>query len=233
MKFRVFKLSEMEVRASILVTILMTALLIWCDFYNSFANIQDYILSMLECLIGAFIGLIGFALSGIAIIVSLFSKSQVRKITELNGEDTLEQLLGSYKYLALSVAIQIGAFIACYVLIISDKDVAPPILFWGMVIICMYHFFFNIFYTVALTSNCIKLYRISNIYQEVLAKDKRFFDTLNEVKIDYILSIIMNIGSYNLDQVRDDMISFIERSNIDEKDKLIAYVKSAYTKNET
>lgn len=54
--------------------------------------------SIYTCIIGAMIAILGFSLSGIAIIAGLFPSSIVIEIDKGNGAGTLKYLLSSYVF---------------------------------------------------------------------------------------------------------------------------------------
>lgn len=85
----------------------------YLDFYNNFELFVSNLNSIYTCIIGAMIAILGFSLSGIAIIAGLFPSSIVIEIDKGNGAGTLKYLLSSY-VLAKNVAVQCIFLIAIY-----------------------------------------------------------------------------------------------------------------------
>ena len=92
----------------------------------------------------------------------------------------------------------------------------------------LYHVVFIILYTVALIENCIELYKIKNIYSKINRTQKSIHDEVNEVKIDYIFSTLINIHDFSQKEVIDNLLLFIEESDLQNKESVIKYIKSQY-----
>lgn len=101
-------------------------------------------------------------------------------------------------------------------------------MFYILVWMELYHVVFIILYTVALVKNCIELYKIKNIYSKINRTQRSIHDEVNEVKIDYIFSTLINIYGFSQKEVIDGLLTFIEDSNIQNKESVIKYIKSQY-----
>ena len=76
--------------------------------------------------------------------------------------------------------------------------------------------------------NCIELYKIKNIYSKINRTQKSIHDEVNEVKIDYIFSTLINIHDFSQKEVIDNLLLFIEESDLQNKESVIKYIKSQY-----
>ena len=97
---------EWEVKVSILITInFLLCTFCWLKFgiriLKTFCKITLPDLMLLYFGMAMF-GMLGFSLSGVAIIVSLFSNNEIKKIDEINGTGTIEYILSSYIFLAIN-----------------------------------------------------------------------------------------------------------------------------------
>ena len=81
---------ETEVKLAIIFTAFTIFILVYLQIYNNFSLFEERFSSILEMLSGGLIGLLGFSISGIAIIVTLFTKEETYWITKLNGENKSE-----------------------------------------------------------------------------------------------------------------------------------------------
>lgn len=228
----IINIKEWEVRISFLSTIIFIVFFYVMDFYSQFIAFQGCISEVIICLLGAMFGLLGFSLSGLAFLTTLFSKKEIKLIEKINGKGVVKQLLSSYSFLSVNIAIQILVLLVIYVLLASNKNLICEGLFWSIVGIELYHINFILFYTVALIYNCVKMYSIKNNYQDVIENEKNFYIRVNEIRIDYILSILSNIHGFSLDEIKEDIIRVINDSTIEEeeKNKIIRYIKSQYEK---
>lgn len=239
--YDLFDKKEWEVRWAFGVSVSLVLFFLVINFYNDFFHYKESISNLIICFVGAMLGLLGFALSGIAIIVSLFTKEEAANINAINGENTITNILSSYSFLAKNIAIQCLALFLLYFLNEGNADIAliyflnkviPDIvsilLFYALVGVEIYHIVFIILYTVALIKNCIELYRIKNIYSKMDQVQKSIHDEVNEVKIDYIFSTLINIYEFSQREVIDGLLTFIEDSNMQNKESVIKYIKSQY-----
>lgn len=226
--YDLINIREWEVKASIVITTLLTICFKWLELYPDFKNFENILQDLMLCILGAMFGLLGFSLSGVAFIVSLFSHSELKKIDKINGTGTIEYILSSYTFLAVNIAVQCIGIVIVYMSLSSNKDLANKMVFWLITTIEIYHVVFIIFYTVALIKNCIDLYKVKNIYAEISDKEKKFYDVLNEVKIDFIFATLMNIYNFSIEDIKNSLISFVNDSELKNKDEIIEYIKKQY-----
>lgn len=231
LKHRIYDLVNLkawEVKVTIFITAIVLCVLSYFDFYSEFYKFEGAITEVALVLVGAMFGTLGFSLSGVAIIVSLFNKKEIKIIDKINGEGKIEYLLSSYVFLAINVATQIVLLLIVYLAMMSDKNILESKGFWLITSVEVYHIIFIIFYTVALIENCIKMYNIKNIYEEIEDKEKNFYNIVNEVKIDFIFSTMINNFGCNLEDVKKSLIEFVDESNLKNKDEIMKYIKKQY-----
>ena len=227
-KYDLINGKEWEVKWSIGVSSLLLLLLLCIGFYDNFEVYEKALCDLLICFIGSMIGLLGFSLSGIAIIVSLFSKGETKNIEQINGKDTIAEILSSYTFLAKNIVVQCVALIVIYMLCSSEVVMAPIVIFYLILFLEIYHVIFILLYTVSLIENCIELYKIKNIYSEIESTQKTIHDNVNEIKIDFILSTLISNYGCSTTEVIDKMIQFVEESDISNKEAIIQYIKNQY-----
>lgn len=227
-KYDLINRKEWEVKWSIGVSSLLLFLLLCIGFYDNFEVYEKALCDLLICFIGSMIGLLGFSLSGIAIIVSLFSKGETKNIEQINGKDTIAEILSSYTFLAKNIVVQCVALIVIYMLCSSEVVMAPIVIFYLILFLEIYHVIFILLYTVSLIENCIELYKIKNIYSEIESTQKTIHDNVNEIKIDFILSTLISNYGCSTTEVIDKMIQFVEESDISNKEAIIQYIKNQY-----
>lgn len=226
--YDLINIKEWEVKSSILATIIFVGFFWYVDLYRNIAEFIDVLCSCIECLIGALIGLLGFTLSGITIIVSLFTKTEIKLIKRVNNKDIVTEVLSSYVFLAENIAVQCVCLFIINIILNSNLPIVDIGIFYFLIAIEVYHIVFIVFYTTALVKNCIKIYRIKSLYDDIDSVEKRDYELVNEIKIDYILSIIMNDHNISLEQIVTEIVDLIEKSGIEKKDKVIRYIKNQY-----
>lgn len=224
-----FNIHEWEVKGAILITIIFVIFFWYINFYEEFFFYETIVKDLIIEILGAYIGLLGFSLSGIAIIVSLFSKKEIALINEINKKETTTLILESYGFLAKNIGIECFILIMFYFLISSKRPLVNIWFFYVIIAIEIYYIAFIIFYTVALVGNCIELYKIKNIYHEIEVTEKTIHDIVSEVKIDYIFSTLVNIHSYTTEEIVSNLVLFVQESSVNNKDAIIDYIKKQYS----
>lgn len=219
---------EWEVRWAAFTTLVIFVVFIYIDFYKEFSVYESDLKNLMTCILGAFIGLLGFSLSGIAIIVSLFSTKETNAINKINGKDKIIDILTSYSFLAKNIGIQCFLLVVIYFLVSSRHPIMNNVAFYVCLIVEIYHIAFVIYYTIALVKNCVELYRIKEIYSDIENAEKSIHDTVNEVKIDYIFSTLIENYGCSRDEIIEKLILFIKESQLENKEKIVKYIQQQY-----
>ena len=227
-----FNIKEKEVQYALVLSITIMVLLYFLNIYDDFITIQGNIIDFLELLLGGIIGLLGFSISAIAIIVTLFSREEMVQIEKINGKNVLEDFLSSYVFLNISIAIEIAELVIIVLAISSNKSQVNAIVFWLISWILTYHFFFNIFYLVSLVRNCVELYKIKRIYSKIEKEEWRFIDEINDVRIEFLLSTLMNVCDCSQQQMKEFMIEFVRNRPSDNEERLEKYIEKRYGEKE-
>lgn len=222
-------IKEKEVQFSIILSILAVVVINLLDVYKDFLYFEDIIQSILLEITGGMIGLLGFALSGVAIIVSLFSEKQIRLIELYNEPGIIEKIMTSFVFLSICSVMNIMISICINIAISSNKTVVDEFAFYILAIIVIYLICFTLVYTVNLVYGCIELFTIKKTYAEVEKKD--FFHKANELRINFIL--ISLLRKYKISE--EDMVEELDRMTdaINDKDeqKLKEYFHRSYLDN--
>lgn len=219
-----FKFKEAEVKLSCMVTVILVLVSILVNMYGKFEQYQPEIKSLFYCLIGAFIGIAGFSLSGIAILTSMFTEKQIETIEKNNGRGVIERIMSSFAFLAFNVVFAVLFMIILLIIITGIEKMPPQIIFYLLEALYTYIVFFNLFYTVSLVFNCIQCFTIKRIYD--VNSEKDFFDKANEVRIDYILSYILRQNNISREQFLETLDGYSANSEYEEA--LIDYFKNYY-----
>ena len=218
---------ENEVVISFIFSALLCLGLMFCNLYEDFHHFEEIIKDILIGVGTSSIGIIGLALSGVAIITGLFSTDQISKIEKYNGQGSFERLMSSFLFLAFNCALLfvfsiMGIFFSGSNLSIPDKRV-----FFVIIFLYTYFTLYNIFYAVSLVGNCIAIFKIRNTYNAIIEKD--FFDVANEIRIDFIYSTILKKYNISEKEFLNSLESAVQNSDIDCKERLIDYYYRYYT----
>ncbi|MFJ7932114.1 hypothetical protein [Peribacillus sp. NPDC096448] len=181
---------NLECQAALLFAIVLLVVINLLHVHETFSSFLIAFQNITLGIAQALIGMLGFVLAGIAIITSTLKKDVVKKIEQVNGKGTIEQILSSFEFLAINISISIVLFYVVYLMLYSPSKLIGTGFFNCMVFLISYLFIFTIFYSAALVSNCAKLFLINNTYEEIVTNEKKLIEVANEVRIDFMLNAL-------------------------------------------
>lgn len=222
-----FAIECFEVKIAIIVTAIITFCLFgMLSFYESFYTIQSDFKQVLLTILGGEFTLLGMSLAGMAIIVSLITPELIQIINSIDKEDTINRVLSHFEFSAFNLAIQAAYLLGIYLSFLSERQVIDKCFFVICFMVVCYHFFFNLFYIVALVGECINIYEIKNQCGKIALLEKSTIDVANEIRIDYILAILLR--GKKKEQLLGDLFEMIDKSNISDKQAIKTYLKKYY-----
>jgi len=214
-----------EVKISLLIATVILLIFNMLNVYSNYDVYESTIETIMTCVIGGFIGLIGFSLSGLSILTTMFSRKQIEFLEKNNPEHKIEEVLCSYAFNAFSIAIAVIVLIMFMLISKNNEILVSKATFNVCCWLLVYIIVFNIMYTVALTFNCIECFAIKNILSVHERKD--FFDKVNEVRIDYLIR-----KTADRDLTPEKLIKDLEEAastlNKEDKEKIMEYFKKYY-----
>lgn len=224
-----YALSSFEVRSGIACAVIISWLLFdKLEMYELFQLYQSDLKQIISVIIGGEFSLLGMSLAGMAIITSIFSQDEIKIINSIDTSDTINRVLSQFEFFALNIGFQMVYLIAIYLMLTSNKLLIDKIWFVTIFLVIVYHFCFNIFYIISLIENCIKINEIKGVCTKIATVEKSNVDIANELRIDYILKII--IEERNIDKARmlDDLFEMLDKTNIQNPQKIKDYLQNYY-----
>lgn len=219
---------EKEVQVSLVLSVFGMAFIYVLNVYKDFVCFESIIQSVLLEITGGMIGLLGFSLSGIAIIVSIFTEKQIKLIEFYNEPGVIETIMTSFVFLSICSVINIIIATCINFAISSNQTVVTESIFYILSLLIIYLILFTLIYTVSLVYSCIELFTIKKTYGEIEKKD--FFHKANELRINFIL--ISLLRKYGISE--EEMVKELDKmvDAIDEKDKgkIKEYFHESYLK---
>ena len=73
-------------------------------------------------------------------------------------------------------------------------------------------------------------FKLKNTYQKVTELEKSLYESVNEVRIDFIIKALMELCDESLESIHSKMQMFIENSEIKDKNEILQYLNSHYNK---
>ena len=192
-KYKKFKefldYESMESIVAFLMTIIFIFMSECINLYEKF-DIFELAIQISIYVAAALIGMIGIILAGISIVISSINKENRKVIEKLNGEDTIEELLVSFEFLAFIVGIQILVYFCLYIILYSDISILPKVPFYIIIALLVFNLTFTLFYTVQLVGNSTRIFIISKKYDDLIEEHNDILQVANEVRIDFILKVL-------------------------------------------
>jgi len=223
-----YNFKSIECKVSLIITTIILFCFIFLDVYEDFTTFVVSLQNITVYIGQALIGMLGIILAGIAIIVSVLNKDTLNSIEKKNGKGSIHRVLISFEFLIFNIGIGIFLFFLLNLILSSDQKLIPIYWFYFAIAIISYFLAFIIFYTVSLTGNCIRIFYINDLYTDVSIKERNFYEIANEIRIDYLLSILHKTSNLSPKEILRDLDSFVDSSNIPNKDDIKKYLKNYY-----
>ncbi|MTI62130.1 MAG: hypothetical protein FH762_19465 [Firmicutes bacterium] len=234
-------IKKFECYFSLFLSLLYILLFNYVQLYEKFNIYEEALRNISLNIISALFGLLGLILAGIAIFIGVLDKD-IRKIIEKinNKNNKIDKVLFSFGFLSLVIVSEIIIFITVYILLYSSIHIISKRFFYIVIFIIIYLFLFILFYILSLIGNCIQVYFISNTYKEIINKEKNTYIEINELRIDFMFELLLdedrkekflsniNSASNKKELFVRELINFILRSNVNNKDNIIKYIKKYY-----
>lgn len=226
-KFIDFK--QPEVKWAILVSISLETFFALISLYSNFPLFESLLDSIFQCIIAGLISLLGMAIAGVAIVITLFSTEQVKIIEELK-KGAYEILLEDFHWFALVAILEIALFIAIEFLIKLPYNLPSIFLFYLIIFYFTYSVFYVLFYGSSLIGNCIKLSKLRCTIDEISSEKKSKFEATNELVLDFLISKLLSTKNVTKKDFYIELISIVKESELSNKDELIQYLYERYIK---
>lgn len=185
-RFKEHKKYRMDIKSpefilSTIGTMLITTLAFCVGAYDNLLILSGSIQSILSVFIGGYLALTGFALSGMAIITSLFTKDQL-EVIEDGKPNSITDALASFEYLAFLSALLTALLPIIHIGFDLPHDLISNYLFYILLALIVFSMLYVLFYTVSLCGNCIRLYNISITAERIKALEKEIKELKSEQK---------------------------------------------------
>ncbi|MFK7693318.1 hypothetical protein [Paenibacillus sp. HJGM_3] len=223
-----FNFKAVECKLSLIVASTLFLLAIISNVHSDFNKYLVPLQSITLNIATALIGMLGTILAGIAIIIGILQKDIVKLITKLNGVKSIHNILVSFEFLAFNIGVGIILFYFLHFILYSTEELVSELVFYLIVFFVAYFFSFIVFYTLSLISNSIRVFYISNLYSDIKDNEKSVLDLANELRVDFILNILLKDRKITKEKFAEELEQYIDRSNIGNKDEIKKYLKGYY-----
>ncbi|NFO11222.1 hypothetical protein FDB29_08945 [Clostridium botulinum] len=225
----IFNIKSIEVLVSLISAIIFTFVIINIINNSNYEDINNLIRSLTKDIAIALIGLLGFIVTGLAILTSAISNKLMNIIHERKKTQTVERILLSFYLLGLIIGITI--MLEFFLYLISFFSININLCLFGMVtFIVTYLVTFILFYAVALIGNCVQIFSIINIPKQnescLKKEDRELFDSFRISTLERLVFISDALnGKEKIKEYRKIMDIIIEDlSDEEQKEKLKMYL---------
>ena len=220
--YRFIDFKQPEVKWACPITLLFELFIAVITVRSNFKIYESEICNILQTMIGGIIGMIGIAIAGVAIVVTLFSSEQITMIENMQ-EGTYGELLFDFQWYGLISALDVVLLVIIVFLIKSPMNIAPIGVFYLISFLVIYLIIYLLFYGYALIGNCIKMYRIKNTLDSISKTNRAIQVKALDLEIDYLISKLLHNNKNSAKEFYIELIKIIKNSDIEDKDKIIDY----------
>ena len=178
---------KFEARTSMVFAFLLTVVGYFVS--NTSYNISNLVSTTESVLSGTalgLMGLLGFTMSGLAIISGTISTQVTRRMDMESKFKFLQSILFSFWYLGLVAGLTLACLIVIYFVLMINLPFTA-ICFELGVFVLSYAVFFCVFYAVSLLGTCIEIFKINYVYSKADDEVSNDDAVLLDVKIQIVM----------------------------------------------
>lgn len=226
----IYKLNSLEVLISLISALAFTSILFFIINNSNYEDINNLIRALTKDIAISLIGLLGFIVAALAILTSAISKKVMNIIQKKNKLDIIKRILLSFYLLGLIIGITIVIGFLLYLISFISVDINIK-LFVVVTFIMTYLVVFILFYSIGLIGNCVQIFSIINISDNInvnLSKENRIlFDSFRISALERVLFISDNLNNKEkINEYKKTMNTLINSvENIEQRNILIEYMK--------
>ncbi len=226
--FDIINFKESEFWFALIISIIFTVLLLTFGIYKNFNIFEDVISNSLLYMLSGMIGLLGFVLAGVAIMIGIIDPETSDRIDKSMKKEATEELLNHFEYFAFMLTVEVIYLLIIYFAVNSNLKILPLCIFIPLITWTIYTVLFNLFYAVSLVSNLVRIFSIIRTYKNISNTEKTFYNQCNEIRIDMLIKTL--VDQYNISQ--DDFLKTLNKFAENEENSLEIqqYFESYYKK---
>lgn len=153
-----------EAKISMVLSMLVTIIFFLLHEYITDSELTDLLKNIFSILISGLIGLLGFLVTGLAMMASIITKKSVTTIDSQGKTKSLVGILFSFYFEGAMVGLNIIVMLIAYIILTFPMKLID-IVFIPFTAIISYFFFFTVLYAVTLLGSCINFFFV-NVYYD-------------------------------------------------------------------
>lgn len=215
---------QSEVKNALIVSILLEIFFIFIAFHDNFQLFETDLNGLFLGVISGLVSLIGIAIAGVTIVMTLFTSKQIRLIDEMK-QGAYETLLLDFKWFALLATSEVAIFLVLIFTIKLPTALVPKIPFYIIVFMLVYGIFYLLFYGCALIGNCIAFSKIKCTLDSIDAQTKSIPVSANELKLDFLISKLYKKDIDLANGFYCELIDIVRESDLNNKYDIVKYLE--------
>jgi hypothetical protein len=212
----IFDVKKFEVYFPLIISTLITFIAIYISKEDSsyISQFVDYSRNIILSAAMGLIGLLGFIISGLAIISGTVGNKVTHQLIKHNKYESLLSILFSFYYIGRIIGMMIALLLLTYFLI----NIPLPFNLCLYLILCFflcYGLLFTIFFSVSLLGTCINIFQLSYLYSSEDTHQKINSDYIEkyfiDARIDTLTSLFVNKINISKEEFQGELLKSIER----------------------
>lgn len=220
---------------SIIITITIAIVISHANIYD----VNTLIRSLTKDIGIALIGLLGFVVTGLAILTSAISNKIMNIITKKNKLEIIIRILSSFYLLSFIIASVVLLSLFFYIISFLNMDINLIFLIITTLVLS-YLIIFIFFYAVSLVGNCIQIFKIINMIDDrdnnnnLSTEEKDLYNNFRIIAIERILFLIDQLSpKKRIEEYKKVISALIDEECKDElqKQRIKNYMNSLFGDN--
>lgn len=158
-----------EAKLAIILAAIFTSIIFFLNESIDNFEMTNLLKNIFSILISGLIGLLGFLVTGLAMMASIITKKSVENIDSLGKTKSLAGILFSFYFEGAMVGFNIIVMLIAYVVLAFPIEIVDSVLMVLTAIIA-YTFFFTILYAVTLLGSCINFFFVNVCYDHEIGE---------------------------------------------------------------
>lgn len=161
-----------EAKLAVFLALMFTIIMFFLKDSIDDSEMTNLLKNIFSILISGLIGLLGFLVTGLAMMASIITKKSVENIDSLGKTKSLAGILFSFYFEGAMVGFNIIVMLATYIVLTFPIEIMDDVLILSTAIIA-YSFFFTILYAVTLLGSCINFFFVNVCYDYELEEESK------------------------------------------------------------
>lgn len=211
-------LNATDVRCSIIVALIVTVLFFACYCKNGIEDSIRLYTELVKDICIAYVGLIGFIITGLALLTGAISSRVVNFIYKRQKKEALQRILLSFCLLGIVIAIVIISGLIVWIM--GQLQMETCIIIDALIVFILgYMVAFSLFYSVKLIGNCLALFNIVNDIEIHEEESSELQDKYNRYRLIALESLYFVPNNEDLIKYKNKIEKMIKEDALSDNER--------------